>query len=872
MTPGIQPPPNPIPFPPIQLGPLDAINELFALPWSGYIPPFVAAHIDAIVSSLEGKVLAQDSHYIDSNTGWDFALTLKDVSVNIDLANPPGFSNILPLGKDGGFTFEAPLKGVYTFGFKGNLELSSKIVAGGVNLWNAGLSVFQWSLILSIKLQATVETREPTPNWPVFKRLTVTPTLGLEGSAPIPFAVGGGFQVTVQPGLIQFKETLADVSVGLGNSIDAGLAVKFVVDLIPSSTFDFLGTKIPTAVLTCALDGDLTFSLPDVGQTFNTSGLSTKLTLATETLVPIPEFLNQFFILDLDQQYPIQVGLNNQGLPNPGGEVHAPPPNYDFGTPACEIEKAAIATHLPYDAVLAIEHERGPYLPMWSAFHYYSDEEDSAIWTGHFLAAASFQYAATNDAAALQLVNQLLDGVDKLFTVCTDAVVKNSNRSAVPVTVSAAGVRTSGFFARSVLPDDSRHRWWQADDSIENDNRAFYEWPEGGWEIFVDGKTTLQFPTYAKLQEYLDHTPIPNGAKPLSKTAIRPVGRVWCGTGAGGTFFDASTDHQLSRDQIIGICFGLFTAWSLAPSVQSRAAARLNELIGYIYDNEWNVRLPPDMSAVCTSYLGGFDHQLALLRIAATVNPAEYGAKYDYVKAASEYMWIAMWISILDPLSQYYKMNLSHAAIVPILLAEQDLTLRKNYLLGYDILRQSTGHHRNAWFNVANILIQLPADRAAYIATAKAGSNPALPLSAEILGILVEWLERRKKVAEPDCLPTNHVPDAEYIVNLWNQHPDKVELYPAPEGSAFYISNFARRVDHRVGGIMEFTWQNHPFDLGLAGKPNGPLTLKEALNSDEPFRELSGVDYLLPFWIAVYLGILQAPMPPNPTGPQPQRP
>jgi hypothetical protein len=97
MAPGHQPilvPTRPFPGPvtPPQPASLAAVNELMRLPWSGYIPAMVTARAEALAASLEGKVLAQNKHNINSNTGWDFALTLKDVSAPIDLANPPGFS------------------------------------------------------------------------------------------------------------------------------------------------------------------------------------------------------------------------------------------------------------------------------------------------------------------------------------------------------------------------------------------------------------------------------------------------------------------------------------------------------------------------------------------------------------------------------------------------------------------------------------------------------------------------------------------------------------------------------------------------------------------------------------------------------------
>src|SRR5690349_15397019 len=47
----------------------------------------------------------------------------------------------------------------------------------------------------------------------------------------------------------------------------------------------------------------------------------------------------------------------------------------------------------------------------------YTRTGDSAIWTGHFLAAEAFQYAATADTAAIANVNAALDGIRALVDI-----------------------------------------------------------------------------------------------------------------------------------------------------------------------------------------------------------------------------------------------------------------------------------------------------------------------------------------------------------------------------------------------------------------------------------------------------------------------
>ena len=75
----------------------------------------------------------------------------------------------------------------------------------------------------------------------------------------------------------------------------------------------------------------------------------------------------------------------------------------------------------------------------------YSRAGDSAIWTGHYLAAESYRYKVTRDAAALSNVKRTLEGIRLLVDVTgTDLLA----RAAMPA---------DSPFAEAVAREEAQH-------------------------------------------------------------------------------------------------------------------------------------------------------------------------------------------------------------------------------------------------------------------------------------------------------------------------------------------------------------------------------------------------------------------------------
>lgn len=856
----VAPGPPPIILPPgipdLPLDALDAANALLGAPWPLYIASPLQAAADRAAAGLEAKPLASASGGVDG-IGWNFSLVAHDVTPTFDLTSPPGFVNApLLQSPTTTVTMAAPLTGTWDLGVTGDLA----VTAEALGLFSGETPSVGWGLGIQARLQADVELDATTPAWPKLTQATVQPQLTLSGSGAIGFPpVNLGAVATVAPGKITVSAPLTDLSVGIDPHLEAALTADLTVEFeaIPAAPVDETGQPVmsaPTMLTTVTLLGSISFTFPSpVGRQRSPFALS------YGALVPLPETLHRFLAITglPGQGLPREIGKLPDGSIPPGGQTPAPgsfgivPPNghvpvpapaaadagihldgpttvlpvpvsVDYDGTATLIDQGLQATHLPYDAVFAIETVPSGSQSPNPPGEYYADEEDSAIWTGHLLAAASYRYAATPTPESLLLVQRLMSGIDRLFWVASGEVVKGGQTSAV----SAPGAT----FARSALPNTSQFGWWQAARDILN-GRAYYQRPEPR-------------------------------SDPVEPTIV------WRGVGCGGTGMggDCTTDHPVSRDQYIGMFYGLYAAYQFVtdPDVQAGAQGHITALLTYLLENNWNLPLPP-ANAVCTSYLGAFDHQLALLRIGASVNPQAFQAAYAHVAAASAATWLAVWVTALDPLDGgYYKFNLSHAAFSPLLLAEDTTELRQNYRQAYDILRYATAHHRNAYFNLVRILVELPADRAAATAI-PSGSNPDLPLKEEIQSTLAEYVRRLGMAKASNGMPTSAFPDPAGQLALW---PDRAQPYAQLfEGNRSYVAPYCLPVYERNGSIMEFIWQNDPVTLMFSPDSVPPLpatgvTLQmqqiqqDIKNNSDPGRECSGLDYLLPYWLAVYLGVL----------------
>ena len=596
-----------------------------------------------------------------------------------------------------------------------------------------------------------------------------------------------------------------------------------------------------------------------------------------------------------------------QGLPPDWGQnpppqfwTQAADPSTDFAGTAKQLE-LAILPHMPFGAILSINHSHalrvplgtrgsqklfgyecppwppprsGPGLPAGTrspASECYRVEADSSIWTGHYLAAEAFRYAATHDSDALNRIRQVLLGIQRLFWVTGDAAVAKGHIGAVSDPV--------GLFSRTAIPSDSDLPLGEAPDgTIPSYHKCYYERPENGWDVQV-GNTTRRYARFADIPAAVQA----QIAAPLetvhAAVRIQPApGRVWYGLGCG-----EGADSALSRDQYVGMFMGLTYAHALvtdAADVQQATRDLLTDALAFLIRNNWDVRLPPSSRIPLDShFLRAWDYQVGFLRIGASVNPGavmpngvSLGTLYQIYAPASKVSWVASWATALGAVSGgYFGFNLNEAVIGPTLFLESDPSLRQNYFVWYNIVRRATQHHKNAYFNLVSMLVgaTTPAQK-------PSPSNPTLSMQDETKGILQEWIRRRNAINAGDGLPFDFVAEPAYQAQLFAT--GGVARYTNLRGNQVYVARYAMPLYARVGDGLEFAWQKGPFDIAVRPDPgpcfaeltnlqgSGAVPPSSGMSekiytcgSDHTNLEAPGVDYLLPYWMAVYLGVLPHP-------------
>lgn len=866
---------RPLPAQPVRgLGTaVDAGNALIALPWGGISRQYTNDAVAGIRHGLEGKVLAEARGSVGQiGARWGVKLSLAGIDPSVDLRAPPGFraSSLTGPAVDGspGFAVEAPLGRTWSFGVRGSLVTDPFVRIAGHKICCPKVTLPFGFGLSGVRLAAAVKVDASEPDRPRLLSATLDPHLAITGGGVFPVSIPVAFQVQVVNGRLRLVGHVTNLSLGI-DGLNARLTGDLVVTFRPShvrldtdlsADQEVLGVPlegrvsahVPFTVVDVAFTGGVSMDLKRVGR------VSAPYSFGFALPVPSSDQINQA-LSSLQGPLPRSFG---DGTPPPEllGPAPAGPPEA-LGSAAQELERQ-ITPHLPFGAVLSLDYSSrraaaakarsragrarlGP-VTRGSSTHY-GLEADSSIWTGHYLAAEAFRYAATNgDAAALSRLRAVLDGIDRLFYVTGDAAAVNgsgrlSRRASdlAPVTVGP------GIFARTARPSTSVRDYAPP----LNRRPCHYERPARGWTLSAPRSARRHFATYREVATYLARQPA------LSRLAtVTPVGTVWFGWGCGD-------DHPISRDQYLGLFMGLGIANQLVDQadIRQRTRALIDQMLDYLIRNNWNVVLPPD-NRIRTMFVGNIDVQLAFLRIGATVDPGRYLTRYRRYAAAAELDWTDVWFSSLDPISSYFKFNLAHALFLPSLLYEDDPGVRSSYLQAYDLLWRTVRQHENAWFDVVHALVAPPSQRAGVLQQPSA-ANGGLTLGQEIQTVLEQWLVRRSRVPGPDGQPRNDLPDPQTLLSLW---PNDVTPYTSLEGATSCQAKFAIPVSARTGNGMDFVWQRSPFGTSIpSSKCRGTARPTEqdlrTNGAADAQREGPAVDYLLAYWAAAYVGAVPVP-------------
>lgn len=254
-----------------------------------------------------------------------------------------------------------------------------------------------------------------------------------------------------------------------------------------------------------------------------------------------------------------------------------------------------------------------------------------------------------------------------------------------------------------------------------------------------------------------------------------------------------------SRDQYTGVFFGLGVAYDMVedPTVRVFIQTEVTALLSFLLDNNWSVVMPDH--SVSTVFWVRPDQQLSFLQVGRHINPEKFESVYVSYRAQYATTVITpIAFECLDDYGSYFKFNLDVANLYNLIRLEDTPKNRKRYMKAYKVLRATLRDHRNAYFNMID----------------RGLKEPDAERDAETRGLLEDWLKRPRR-------------------DVWVDN--RLKYFPCGSSRACKAIAVADRVP------TDFIWQRNPFDL--VGGGAGTI-------------ESAGVDYILPYWMARYYGVL----------------
>jgi len=257
-----------------------------------------------------------------------------------------------------------------------------------------------------------------------------------------------------------------------------------------------------------------------------------------------------------------------------------------------------------------------------------------------------------------------------------------------------------------------------------------------------------------------------------------------------------------SRDQYSGAMFGLGVAYDMVDNaeIRSQISSLVTRMLDFLIANGWNIVMPD--GSISATFLTNPDQRLSFLIVGRRVNSSRFSSLYESERVADiATVGVAIYFDLLDDHSSYFKFNLDTINLYNLIRLEGNVIFKANYTQVYNTLRRTTDDHGNAHFNMI--------DRGLKGADSRR--------DAETRDLLQQWLQRPRRDLFRD----------------WRGDP----RYPAcGDDRSCNVIAVADRVN------TDFLWQRSPFLLFGGGA--GTI-------------ETAGIDYMLPYWMARYYGVIQ---------------
>jgi len=252
-----------------------------------------------------------------------------------------------------------------------------------------------------------------------------------------------------------------------------------------------------------------------------------------------------------------------------------------------------------------------------------------------------------------------------------------------------------------------------------------------------------------------------------------------------------------SRDQYIGVFFGLTVTYSMVddPAVRGRCTLLVLTLLYNLMHNDWNVVMPG--GSISTTFVMRPDEQSSLLLIGQQMSDDTFYYGNWFTDRIAPGVLAAIRVDCADQTSSYFKFNLDYLTFYTQMRMGSGYSAAHWYYLAYLELRATTSSHQNAQFDII--------DRAI---------NGANGRDEQTRSLLNAWLARPRVDVYRD------------FTGQFRECSTNEACQPLP-------------VVDRV--TTDFLWQRDPF--ALSGGGQGDI-------------ESAGIDYILPYWMGRYYGVI----------------
>lgn len=253
-----------------------------------------------------------------------------------------------------------------------------------------------------------------------------------------------------------------------------------------------------------------------------------------------------------------------------------------------------------------------------------------------------------------------------------------------------------------------------------------------------------------------------------------------------------------SRDEYMGVFFGLEATYNLISDqgVRNWCSYLATRMLDNLQGNLWNVVMPG--GSISTTFLVRPDEQLALLLVGKHENTGGFGSAYSALSnAISISTPVAVGVDCADHWDSYFKFNLDYIGFFTLMQQGSGFS-KLWYDAAYSELRATTGGDQNAHFNMID----------------RAINGPNAQRDAQTVALLNAWLLRPR-------------------VDVYR---DFTYQFAGCGGG-----NACNPLPVQDRATTDFLWQRSP--VQLAGGGDGDI-------------ETAGIDYLLPYWMGRYYGVI----------------